>query len=44
MIIARVIYETGWPEYLFALVPQINHLYETCSLEDVTLYRRTDVF
>ena len=45
IIFARAIYETGWPKYLFALIPQTNHLYETRLLEDVpTFHRRTDVF
>ena len=45
IIFARAIYETVWPKYLFALIPQTNHLYETRLLEDVpTFHRRTDVF
>ena len=28
IIFARVIYETGWPKYSFALIPQTNNLYE----------------
>ena len=36
---------SGLPEYLFDLIPQNNHLYNTRFLEDVTtFYSRTDVF
>ena len=36
---------SGLPEYLFDLIPQNNHLYNTRSLEDVTtFYSRTDAF
>ena len=36
---------TGVPEYLFDLIPQANHLYNTRLSEDVTtFYSRTDVF
>ena len=37
--------KTGLPEYLFNMIPQSNHQYNTQSIEDVTtFYRRTDVF
>ena len=36
---------SGLPEYLFDLIPQNNHLYNTRFLEDVTtFYSRTDAF
>ena len=36
---------SGLPEYLFLLIPQNNHLYNTCFLEDfTTFYRRIDIF
>ena len=36
---------SGLSEYLFDLIPQNNHLYNTHFLEDVTtFYSRTDVF
>ena len=36
---------SGLPEYLLALIPQNNHLYNTRFLEDVaTFYSRTDAF
>ena len=45
IIFARVNYEAYWPEYLFAFIPQINHLYETRLLKDVTVfYWKTNVF
>ena len=34
----------GLPEYLFDLIPQTNHLYSHCLLEDVMSYNRTDLF
>ena len=37
--------KTGLPEYLFNMIPQSNHRYNTRSTEDVTtFYCRTDVF
>ena len=37
--------KTGLPEYLFNMIPQSNHQYNTWSIEDVTtFYCRTDVF
>ena len=36
---------TGVPQYLSDLIPQTNHLYNTCAAEDVTIfYSRTDAF
>ena len=35
---------SGLPEYLFDLIPQNNHLYNTRFLEDFTFYSRTDAF
>ena len=36
---------TGVPQYLSDLIPQTNHLYNTCAAEDVTtFYSRTDTF
>ena len=36
---------TGIPGYLFDLIPQTNHSYNTHSSEDITLfYSRTDIF
>ena len=36
---------TGVPQYLSDLIPQTNHLYNTCVAEDVTtFYSRTDAF
>ena len=36
---------TGVPEYLSDLIPQINHLYNTCAADDVTtFYSRTNAF
>ena len=35
--------KTGLPEYLFNMIPQSNHQYNTWSIEDVTkFYCRTD--
>ena len=35
----------GLPEYLFNMIPQSNHKYNTRSIEDIaTIYCRTDVF
>ena len=37
--------KTGLPEYLFNMIPQSNHQYNTRSIEDVTtFYCRTDAF
>ena len=37
--------KSGLPEYLFNMIPQSNHRYNTRSSEDVTtFYYRTDVF
>ena len=34
---------TGVPQYLSDLIPQTNHLYNTCAAEDVTtFYSKTD--
>ena len=36
---------TGVPQYLSDLIPQTNHLCNTCAAEDVTtFYSRTDIF
>ena len=36
---------TGVPEYLFDLIPETNHIYNTCSSDNVTtFYFRTDVY
>ena len=36
---------TGVPQYLSDLIPQTNHLYNTCATEDATtFYSRTDAF
>ena len=36
---------SGLPEYLFNMIPQSNHRYNTRSSEDVTtFYYRTDAF
>ena len=36
---------TGVPEYLFDLIPETNHIYDTCSSDNVTtFYSRTDVY
>ena len=36
---------TGVPEYLFDLIPETNHIYNTCSSDNVTtFYSRTDVY
>ena len=35
---------TDIPKYLFGLIPETNHIYNTCSSENITiLYSRTDV-
>ena len=37
--------KTGLPEYLFNMIPQSNHQYNTRSIKDVTtFYCRTDAF
>ena len=37
--------KTGLPEYLFCMIPQNNHQYNTRSIDDVTtFYCRTDMF
>ena len=36
---------TGVPEYLFDLIPETNHIYNTCSSDNVTTFcSRTDVY
>ena len=36
---------TGFPSYLYDLIPKSSHMYNTCSFEDVAiLYSRTDIF
>ena len=36
---------TGVPEYLFDLIPETNHIYNTCSSNNDTIfYSRTDVY
>ena len=36
---------TGVPEYLFNFIPETNHIYNTCSSDNVIkFYRRADVY